>query len=539
MPGLLKGAVAILFFVATARAELPPTPGAVGQTMARQLPAMPATPAQVLLPDQSASPVHDRKGKRFQVHSFRFVGATAFPLTRMKRIVERFVDLELNLYDLNLAADAVTEFYHDRGYSLARAIIPAQRVDEGVVTLVVVEGRVGGVLFSGSTSYDQEFLRPRLGDLVSGSLMETRNLERSLLLLNDLPGLRVRATLAPGADFGASDALIKMEEQRLAGSATVDNTGRAETGRWRLDLSGEWNNPTGAGDQLKLKTSATERTLTHSATLGYSIPIGKDGWRLAANYSDMKYDLAGAFAALGIQGAARTSDLSLSWPVTRSRSRNETLSMTARQTRLVQNTLGLETSRVTVPMMNFSYAGNWVDKDASVTNLSAQLSTNLRQNSDGASLSAMRYRAELDGTYLLPLDRFWDVFIRAAAAYSPDRLPDSEKYSIGGPSSVRAYRSSELRGDSGWQSTLEFRRSFSISGIPAALTFFGDMGRAVYKAPGFSNGSEGITAYGVGITTYPMRQTTVKLEAARAGNNQYRSGDGEVKRIWFSVNTSF
>lgn len=528
-----------MLLAGAAHAETPPTPGAVRESLSAVRPVLPATPAQVLLPDQAESPVHDRNGKRFQVHSFRFAGATAFTGMQLKRVVERFVDLELNLYELNRAADAVTEFYHDRGYLLAKAIIPAQRVDDGVVTLAVIEGRVGGVLVSGNKSYASGFLQERIGNLKPGSLMETSYLERNLLLLNDLPGLTVRATLSPGAEFGTSDVLIKVDERRFGGSMTLDNTGRAETGSKRVDLTGEINNPLGNGDQLKLRATVTEHSLTTLASMGYSIPIGGEGWRLAANYSDVKYDLAGTFAALGIQGSARTADLALSWPLTRSRSQNETLTLTARGTRLVQNAMAVETSNVMVPMLNFSYMANWIGHDASVSNLAAQIASNLRKNADGKSLNAVRYRAELDGNYLLPLNRYWDFYFRGAVAYSPDRLPDSEKYSIGGPGSVRAYRLSELRGDSGWQTTLEFRRTLRLGSVPGSVAMFGDMGRAIYKAPGYSDSFETIKAWGVGLSAYPFKKTTVKLELARAGSGNYSAGDGKKNRLWASVNTGF
>ena len=181
---------ALAMFVIADRplAQTPPTPGSVMESLAGPRQSIPSTPAQIVLPEQPGPSIHDRKGKRFQVHSFRFVGNTVFPAQRLKRVIERYLDLELNLYDLNVAADAVTEFYHDRGYTLARAVIPAQRVEDGVVTIAVVEGRVGKVLFSGNKGYSDAFLRQRVAQLPAGSLVATDRLERTLLLLNDLPG---------------------------------------------------------------------------------------------------------------------------------------------------------------------------------------------------------------------------------------------------------------------------------------------------------------------------------------------------------------
>ncbi len=47
-------------------------------------------------------------------------------------------------------AAAVTERYRSAGFILAQAIIPAQEVDDGVVTIEVFEGKLGAVVFQGN-----------------------------------------------------------------------------------------------------------------------------------------------------------------------------------------------------------------------------------------------------------------------------------------------------------------------------------------------------------------------------------------------------
>ena len=538
---VLALAIALLPLARDAMAQTPatPTPGSVLESLAGPRPAAPPSPAQIVIPEQPGPSVHDRHGKRFQVHSFRFVGNTVFPVLRLKRVVERFLDLELNLYDLNVAADSVTEFYHDRGYSLARAVVPPQRVEDGVVTIAVVEGRVGKVLFSGHKRYTDEYLQLQLVHLQPGSLVATERLERTLLLLNDLPGFEVRATLAPGAAFGTSDVLVKAEEKMIAATASADNFGRKETGQNRATVGVEVNNPLGIGDQLILSGVATDKSLLKYGKVGYSLPLNNDGLRLAASHSEAEYDVAGAFVALGLSGMSSVSELAVQYPLTRSRGRNETLSVGIKTTHLLQKTFGVRTSDTRVPMLNFGYVANRIGEDASVSNLSVQLASNLRRNTDGTRQNAQRFRMEVDGNYLLPLDRKWDVYLRGAFVYSPDRLPDSEKYSIGGPGSIRAYNASELRGDMGAQATLEFRRSVSIGKTPGSVAFFGDAGRVVYMYPGFSNSWQSLVGWGVGLTLYPTAKSVVKLEAATPGGGRFHAVDRKVGRLWASISLSF
>src|SRR5690606_11377526 len=333
---------------------------------------MPATPAQVLIPDQPAPNLHDRRGKRFAVHAFRFVGNTAFTDQRLKRVVERYRDMELNLYQLNAAADAITEFYRDQGYNLARAVVPPQKVEDGVVTLAVVEGRLGKVIFSGNKRYSEQTLRRHTPNLQSGELLTTDKLERSLLLLNDMPGLKARSTLSPGAQFGASDVMVKVEEKPVNLMLTLDNGGRKETGEYRADLNIELNNPFGYGDQLSVRGMLTDQSLIKYQKLGYSLPLNDDGLRLSASYSEVRYDVAGMFAALNMSGSAETADLSLLYPLQRSRGRNQMLNLGLRQTTITQRVLGVDSPETRLPLLTFGYLSNEIGDDASVTNMQLQ-----------------------------------------------------------------------------------------------------------------------------------------------------------------------
>ncbi len=520
-------------------ADVPPTPGSVRESLPGVRTGPSVTPAEVLLPEQPGPVAHDRHGKRFQVHAFRFVGNTAFPALRLKRVVGRFVDLELNLYDLNVAADAVTEFYHDRGYTLARAIVPPQKVTDGVVTIAIVEGRVGQVLFSGQKRYDERFLRAVTRPLTGGELVTTEKLERSLLLLNDMPGLNVRATLSPGSEFGASDVLIKMEENFFNFNLAVDNAGRKETGRLRTDASVDFNNPLGIGDQLSVRGLATDQGLMKYSKLGYSLPLSTDGLRASASYSEVRYDVAGVFAPLGLDGLAKTSELGLQYSALRSRGRNETWSLGYRDTLLIQRAFKTVISSNKLRIATVGYQFNGIGEDASVTNISAQFSGNFKKNANGLKQDAEMGRLEVDGNYLKPLDRLWDVYLRGDVVFSNDRLPDSEKFSIGGPGSVRAYRSSELRGDSGIQGTLEFRRRLTLFSMASSLSVFADAGRVIYKAPGFKDAWDSAAGVGVGFTIYPSSRTTFKIEAATTAGGHYHAADGEKSRVWASLSTSF
>src|SRR5581483_2970845 len=251
-------ALALLLGPGAALAQAqPPTPGTVLETVPPRR-APPPGPAQLLFPRDEQRPAADTGGPRFTVYGFEFTGNTVFPEARLRRVVERYVDLELNLFELNSAADAVTRFYRRQGYPVARAIIPAQRVTDGVVHIEVVEGRIGKVRFDGNRRYSDATLRARMATLTSGRVVTLDELERALLLLNDLPGLTARATLEPGTEFGATDVVVKVEEKPVDVALQLSNTGRREVGTIRLDAGASLDNPLGFGDQISVRDVRSE-----------------------------------------------------------------------------------------------------------------------------------------------------------------------------------------------------------------------------------------------------------------------------------------
>jgi len=523
---------------AFAQIALPPTPGGVLQTLPGERPVPPPTPPEVIFPDQPAPSVHDRNGKRFAVHAFDFSGNTVFPSWRLKRVLERFLDLELNLYDLNVAADAVTEFYHDNGYMLARAVIPPQKVEDGRVQIEIIEGRLGQVLFSGNDRYTGDFLSKWTPSLGPGTLVTTDKLERDLLLINDLPGMKARATLSPGQEFGTSDVIVKVEEKPVTGTLTLDNGGRKETGQDRADGSVSLNNPLGIGDQLTLRGILTSYQLLRYGQVGYSLPLNSDGLRLSADHSSTNYDIAGDFSALGLQGTASNTEIILTNPFVRSRGRSEYGTLSYRETVLIQRAFGAEISDERINLLTAGYIYNAINDDASISNVSFTFASNFKTSTSVLTQTAEPLRIETDDNYLQPLDRNWDVYLRGNAVVSAYTLPDSEKFPIGGPGSVRAYRPAELRGDSGYQGTVEFHRQFVFSGKAATATAFWDIGTVIFKAQGFSDGRQTLSGAGVGLTLYPGKDLTLKFEYA-VPISSYHALDGERGRFWATASVSF
>src|ERR1700757_4564096 len=120
-------------------------------------------------------------------------------------MLERLQGLQgLTIGQLQAIADGITKYYHDKGYFLARAVIPAQEIKDGVVNIRVHEGRLEKVQTSGNKMYSEQALarpfKPLLGELVT-----IDRPENALLTLTKYPGLSAAGVFRPGDDVGTTD----------------------------------------------------------------------------------------------------------------------------------------------------------------------------------------------------------------------------------------------------------------------------------------------------------------------------------------------
>ena len=107
---------------------------------------------------------------------------------------------------LNEATGAITRLYQSRGYILSYAYLPVQKIDGGVVEIAVVEGRLGGtqVVAAADVRIDDAVVQAHIAGTESAGPVRQQDIERRLLLLNDIPGVVARGAFTPGAQPDSS-----------------------------------------------------------------------------------------------------------------------------------------------------------------------------------------------------------------------------------------------------------------------------------------------------------------------------------------------
>lgn len=149
-------------------------------------------------------------------------------------------------------ADTITQFYREKGFILAKAYIPEQKVRDGVVTLTLLLGELGSVSVSNQTRVSESLIKRAFAPYIDEPVTSER-LEEALYLVNDIPGLSARSVLAPGSQVGDTHLNVNIQqEQWYSGNVKLDNYGSESTSRNRLYADMYIHNPSGLGDELYL-----------------------------------------------------------------------------------------------------------------------------------------------------------------------------------------------------------------------------------------------------------------------------------------------
>ena len=457
----------------------PPTSGQLLEETRR--PAPPTLPAQTP-PRLIEAPVRPTivmpEGVSVTVSEFRISGATSFAPDVLAALVQPWTGKRLDIRGLNEAAGALTRHYQTQGHLLSYAYLPAQRVADGVIELAVLEGKLEGVqIVTAQTVRLRDDVIQAHTDTLSapGPLLQAA-VERKLLLLNDVPGVAARAAFTPGATTGGAEMVVSVaEDEPLELRGEFSNHGGISTGQYRAGLQLHLRDLFGWGDSTHARGLVSNRGNLVSGSLGTTVPVGGDGWKLGASLSRLQYQLAGDFRRLGAAGQADTLGIDASYPLRRTADNTVTVKAGFDHKRLRDELTVLGSS--TTKRNDTGEVGGSFDYRDSIGGLSAgsAVATLGQLRRPGAARQEW-HRLGVQAVRLQSITGPWSVYARLAAQTTGTTLDSSEKLGLGGATAVRAYAPGEVAVDHGTLATLELRYALDFLGGSAVGSLFHDYG---------------------------------------------------------------
>jgi len=448
-------------FPALLQAQIPPAgESGVGQKALEQSRPDFQPPREEIQPlsiEDSRSVVDPGAGPRFTIKKIKVTGNTLIDDTLLAPILEVGDGMEVTLGTLHLIAQEITSLYSMRGYVLTRAYIPEQEIENGVVTIQVVEGKLGKFEVEGNEKFKSEEIIARLKPMQDDPALKESTLEKYLLGLNAIRGLKVKAVLKPGELFGTSDLTLQVEESRTYHVAfDADNFGSRFTGEQRYGLTGEAGSLFAMGDRFSVRgvTSNEDQLYINPS---YSIPIGPYGTTATLSYTYTDFNLGGNLAVLNAGGEANIFTMDLTHSLIRTRSSEFHLSLGSEIRNFKNELAGASSSDDKLRDIYFEAGGFLKDsfrahsfyalrlqQGLSETDVSDPLNSRFQGRGDAliSSFDVTRYQSAFIGkTYLI---------MKARGQVASKRLLSPDQFAIGGFGSVRGYPLAEAAGDNGF-----------------------------------------------------------------------------------------
>jgi hemolysin activation/secretion protein len=485
-------------------------------------------------------------GPKVQVRLLAIKGNTVFDSAMLLAQTGFVANGTYDLAQLQQMAQKVQDYYQSQGYFLTRAYLPQQHNDEGRVMIEVLEARYGKVDLQNPANLAARRVAYLTEGLKSAEMPKLPQLERALLLLNEVPGLAVKSIIVPGKENGQADLLLTVEPSRKwIASVDFDRNGSKSTGAERLGASLGINNPFNQGDQFNLRLLSSFQGL-NNGRIAYQTPIGPLQTTLAYTVTD--YSLGREFASLRANGTSRDWSLAVATPLIHTRQKSLNLQVGVADKKLVDRVDSIQsrTEKATT-LWNLGLSGERYDEQAGrgVSSFSLNWASGdlrlrspiLRAQDDVTLRSAGRFSKV---SYNLNRQHCFNQQTTLSLNFSGQRasknLDSSEKLVLGGASGVRAYPQDEASGDQGNVLNLELRHALpTFAAAPGVWQVVGFVDAGESESNRDFAGSIHRTLYGAGFGLRWDRPTdfSIRLDFAwKLGNERALADTDRNGRVW-------
>lgn len=423
----------------------------------------PFVPERVpLLQPKVTSQVHMQKVLRFRLDGMRVSGATVYTSQELASIYHKYLGKMVSFKDVEKIAHLITLKYRHDGYILSRAIVPAQKIDDGVLRIKIVEGFVSQVNLQGKVNSSAlHMLRKYANKIQESRPLKYKVLERYILLANDLTGLKVQGVFSPAKhQLGGSVLTLIIKQKQFHGSVEYNNLGTRYLGPQQIEAYMQLHGVFGTADNIELYGVKTHPDKELNFVGGkYARPLGSSGGQLFLTANQTRTNPGFLLEPLNLDGKNDMWMAGVKYPFIRSRAQNLYFGMDFKwiDSRTMFSRLPLFADRIRMLRVSGSY--DFIDSYQGVDNLAMVMSQGLPifnasrqddvvpQTRSDAKRSFTKFNVEM--TRLQIFNRYISGLLSFAGQYTNDPLLAAEEFGFGGEYWGKGYDPSEILGDRG------------------------------------------------------------------------------------------
>ncbi len=499
----------------------------------------------------------------FKLDRLSVTGVTAYNDEQIMSVYNDMLGETITLADLYEIAADLTRKYRNDGYILTQVVVPAQTIENGEASLRVIEGYIDNVNVKGEEAPAAAELINKIASRAhsDGQPLNTVDLEHTLLVINDLPGVKARSVLSPSkTKTGAADLDIIIERAPYSGTASIDNYGTRFLGPIQIGGAVSANSFFGMNEtitgQLYTAPDVRDGIELFYASLGYSIPVWTHGTMLDLFASMTSTDPGSTLDQFDVEGNSHFYSATVRHPFVRSRNFNFTgrAKLDYRNSDSKNNITIDPNRKDRIRAVRLGGRFEYLDRffNAGFNILDFEVSQGLdvfgasRQGSASISRPAGDpefFKLNAEFQRLQRINSSFNLLLGARGQWSNDAQLSSEEFGIGGKDYGRGYDPSEIVGDDGvvGKVELQWNKPFDIQAVDKyhVYTFY-DVGRVWNDDPvTASQKTDTVASTGLGVRATFAKDINAGVMVALPLNRDVQTTGDQGMRIFFNLSKDF
>jgi hemolysin activation/secretion protein len=480
-------------------------------------------------------------------------GATAYAPESLRPLYEHLLGRKITLAEAFAVGEQIELRYRNAGYVTSRVIVPEQTLaDDGRFRIVVVEGFVSEVTYNADIGPARAAVERLIAPLRGVKPISVAEIERRLLLSNDLAGLTVRASLEPSPTvLGGSVIVVRAQRRATDSSVAIGNRNSPYLGRAEIAATHTWNAFGERADRVSLNARVSA-PVERSASIGasYDALVSDNGLTAGVTALYAVSRPGRELKALDVRSQVASVTGSLTYPLIRSREQNlravGQFDVRDVDTDITGSAFTRDRLRIARLGLSYDRADSWngitavrgtLHKGLDAFGATERGSGHSRENGDGDFL-----KFTVDLTRLQQLTERTSLVATFTGQWSQRALLASEEFGLGGGSFGRAYDDGEISADRGVAGSLELRYAPRLPELFAKgghVYGFLDGGRLNAARGGLPVSQASVASTGAGVRANLGPVVFATFEIAKPISHKVKTQGDKHPRAFVTLNASF
>ncbi|MFA5250617.1 MAG: ShlB/FhaC/HecB family hemolysin secretion/activation protein [Parachlamydiales bacterium] len=465
----------------------PPVPsgGVIERELEKEYEAEPLEPERRLPEIEIEVPKEQLKipaGLKVKISGLEIRGNEALASREIKKRLQQSFgsfDRALSIGEIYELCRQIEIFYAEKGFFLARAFPPPQKIEKGLLVIEVLEGKLGRLKIIGNKHYREAFILQYFAPFKNRAINYDQFL-RALMLLNENSDLVAGALLEKGQEVGRVDLVIRVQDKYPAHLyLNGNNYGRLLTTSARVGARLD-SRLFVDGDKFSVaEVIGFPVSALYFTDFSYRFPVNARGTFWELSYLTSRFHIQ-ELKDLHLKGRSDIATLKVTHALRRGRFLNADIFAYFDYKQIKNYTLGRVTSfdklRPLTFGVNLDHFSLKLGRNFLILRTAFGLPGFLGGLKDPSAISSrsgahgkfVKLNLDYDCLRKLTYDMFF--FLHSSGQWSPNRLTVPEQIYIGGADTVRGFSLASAMGDSGYYFNFEWR--FPFFGLKD-VSFFG------------------------------------------------------------------